>query len=96
MDILSSLHSLSSVNSCLDKGEGFDFLFCLSYSKTTGANLTFKNHRQQWHRVTKETQWLSAIPVRGQEGDRCASSHQKVGGEVLEVNSEAVPSQSLP
>lgn len=55
-----------------------DFILCFSCSKTTGADPAIKNHRQQWHRVTKETQCFSPIPLGVQERNGCAGN-QKVG-----------------
>lgn len=70
---------------CLDSvkcycccGESSDSILCFSCSKTTGADPAIKNHRQQWHRVTKETQCFSPIPLGVQERNGC-SSNQKVG-----------------
>lgn len=59
-------------------GESSDFIPCFSCSKTTGADPAIKNHRQQWHRVTKETQCFSPIPLGVQERNGCAGN-QKVG-----------------
>lgn len=61
------------------KGKGPNCLFCLSSSKTTGADLAFKNHGQQRHCGTKETQWLPASAPGGPERTRCACRSQEVG-----------------